>query len=301
MPITINVTGKLFNGLVGRVENAAWLDKVSAAVLPLATPLRRFRAVTDVLSGTPLSHPLHPLLVTVPLGSWIGALGLDLVHNPKGARTLIGLGVLAAVPTVLTGLSDWSDTEGGEQRVGVVHALFNASAFSAFAASYLARRRDHHIRGFLWTLPALSLMGAAGALGGHLSYARGIGVDTTAFQTGDTDWTDLVAEADVRTGALTCAEVDCVAVVLTRTEHGQVVAYADRCTHRGGPLHEGRIVDGCVECPWHGSQFELSDGSVRHGPATRPAPAYQVQVSGGRVRVRRASGADTLRSNPVGG
>ena len=58
------------------------------------------------------------------------------------------------------------------------------------------------------------------------------------------------------------------------------------CSHAGGPLHKGRLLGDEVECPWHGSRFCLTDGSVRRGPATYPQPAYEVQVSGGQVEVR---------------
>ncbi len=77
------------------------------------------------------------------------------------------------------------------------------------------------------------------------------------------------------------------------------MALADRCTHRGAPLHEGEVKEGCVICPWHDSVFDLRDGSVRSGPASRPQPVFDVQVSDGRVRVRRLE-SRTLRSNPVG-
>src|SRR5207244_11150910 len=50
---------------------------------------------------------------------------------------------------------------------------------------------------------------------------------------------------------------------------GQICALSDTCTHAGGPLHEGDIDGLGVTCPWHGSRFDLTDGSVRRGPATR--------------------------------
>jgi nitrite reductase/ring-hydroxylating ferredoxin subunit len=67
---------------------------------------------------------------------------------------------------------------------------------------------------------------------------------------------------------------------------GEVRALADRCAHRGGVLHEGELVDGCVECPLHGSRFRLDDGSVERGPSAYPQPAYEVRVQDGRIAVR---------------
>jgi nitrite reductase/ring-hydroxylating ferredoxin subunit len=79
--------------------------------------------------------------------------------------------------------------------------------------------------------------------------------------------------------------------VLLVRHSGQVHALADRCSHRGGPLHEGQLVDGCVQCPWHGSRFLLDDGTIARGPASRPQPAYETRVVEGRVQVRsRAAG-----------
>ena len=76
-------------------------------------------------------------------------------------------------------------------------------------------------------------------------------------------------------------------VLLKRGE--QILALSGTCSHWGGPLAEGELVDGvCVECPWHGSQFDLRDGSVRRGPATAPAPVFETRLREGRVEVRRA-------------
>jgi phenylpropionate dioxygenase-like ring-hydroxylating dioxygenase large terminal subunit len=108
----------------------------------------------------------------------------------------------------------------------------------------------------------------------------------------------VAAEADVVSGRLLAASAGGVPVLLTRAPDGTPVVLADRCTHRGAPLHEGELRDGCIVCPWHGSEFALG-GSVVRGPATRPQAAYEVQVVDGRVLVRRADEPRTLRTNPV--
>jgi nitrite reductase/ring-hydroxylating ferredoxin subunit len=82
--------------------------------------------------------------------------------------------------------------------------------------------------------------------------------------------------------------------------NGTIYALNDRCTHRGGPLHEGTLIDDCIECPWHGSQFHLSDGSVARGPATTPQQSFEVRVDAGRVLVRRTGEQRALRTNAVG-
>ena len=73
------------------------------------------------------------------------------------------------------------------------------------------------------------------------------------------------------------------------SKSGTIHGIADRCTHRGGPLHEGELQDGCVTCPWHFSRFRLEDGSVERGPATVPQPTYDVREVGDRIEVRSAA------------
>ena len=65
-------------------------------------------------------------------------------------------------------------------------------------------------------------------------------------------------------------------LVLLR-EGDEIRAIHATCAHAGGPLHEGTLIDGCVECPWHGSRFRLADGHVVRGPAVYDQPAYEVR------------------------
>jgi nitrite reductase/ring-hydroxylating ferredoxin subunit len=80
---------------------------------------------------------------------------------------------------------------------------------------------------------------------------------------------------------------DGVELFLCRS-NGQILALADRCSHRGGPLHEGEVEDGRVTCPWHGSTFRLDTGQIVRGPATAPQPRYGARVRGDTIEVRRA-------------
>ena len=75
---------------------------------------------------------------------------------------------------------------------------------------------------------------------------------------------------------------------------------ANRCSHRGAPLSDGQVDDGCVTCPWHASQFDLTSGAVRRGPATVPQPTYQVREAAGGLEVRRHE-LRSLRTNSVRG
>ena len=247
--------------------------------------------VKDALSGSWLGHSLHPLLTDVPIGLWTSALTLDWVGGASGeaaADRLIALGVGAALPTALSGLTDWADSTVGNEavkRVGIVHATSNLAAAALFAGSWVARKRGARGTGKLLALAAGSALSAGGFLGGHLSYAEGIGVDQTAFQVPESDWHDAVAGTDLGDGQPQVAEVDGVPVMLLR-QANEVFALSDRCAHRGGPLHEGTIEDGCVHCPLHDSVFRLRDGSLVHGPSAYPQPAWETRERAGRIEVR---------------
>jgi nitrite reductase/ring-hydroxylating ferredoxin subunit/uncharacterized membrane protein len=272
----------LLERVTSRLGGTSALDAVADPLQKIVGSVPPGR-LKDALSGTPSGHPLHPALVAVPLGAFAGVAALDALDaDPVATRRLLGFGIVSVAPTAAAGLSDWADTSGRERRVGVVHALCNSAGTLLMVASWWRRRRGGG-RGL--SAVALGLLGVSGWLGGHLAYARGIGVDVTAFEDEISDWTDAMADGDLLADAPAVARVGRNDVLLVR-HGGSVHAIADRCSHRGGPLHEGELVDGCVQCPWHGSRFLLQDGAVARGPASRPQPAYETRVVEGRVQVR---------------
>jgi len=64
------------------------------------------------------------------------------------------------------------------------------------------------------------------------------------------------------------------------------VAFDDHCTHKGGPLSDGALACGTVQCPWHGSQFSVRTGEVQHGPAEHSIRVHSVVENRGRVWLR---------------
>lgn len=277
--------------LVRRIEQFDGMDRVTQPLQRLAGRMVEPRLVRNTLSGTGLGHPLHPMLTDVPIGAWSMAAVLDLTSGRSGAaaaQRLVGIGVLSSVPAAATGASDWADTYGPEQRVGLIHAASNVTALVLQTSSWLARRRGRRTTGILLSGAGLAAVGVGGYLGGHLSYALGVGVNHTAFETPTDEWTDVAAESDLTEGTPVRVDAAGVPVVLVR-RGGTVHALSAVCTHAGGPLDEGTLTaDGCIRCPWHGSEFRLSDGAVARGPASVPEPAWQVQVRDGRVSVRAA-------------
>lgn len=290
---------KVLDKLADRIERAQVLDSVANPVADAAQKLLNRRGLTDLLSGTPAGHALHPLFVALPIGSWSSAFVFDALGDDDAARTLTGIGLLTAIPSVITGASDWSYTDGGERRIGLVHAACNFLAVSAYAGSWLARRTGRRGLGIGLSVVGGGALSAGGWLGGHLAYALGVGVDTTVFQHSESEWTPVAADDQIFAGEATGADLAGIPVVLTRTPEGNVVVLSDRCTHRGGPLHEGEMRNGCFSCPWHGSEFAL-DGSVVRGPANRPQPSYEVKVTEGQIFARRSNEARSMRTNPVG-
>lgn len=290
----------LADRLVERIERATVLDAVAGPVADVIGKALKFKPIRDLASGTATGHPAHPPLVAVPIGSFVAASALDLSgpSGAAGARRLVGLGLLSALPAAATGASDWSYTSGAERRLGFVHASANALALSCYTGSWLARRRGRQLLGALLAGGGAALLTAGGYLGGHLIYARGVGVDTTAFSVASDEWQDTLAEAELIDDQPMLVHAGGLPVLLIRLD-GELLAIDDRCSHRGGPLHEGEIQNGCVSCPWHGSRFRLADGEVVGGPAVRPQRRWEVRTRYGMVQVRVADEAGSLRSNPV--
>jgi nitrite reductase/ring-hydroxylating ferredoxin subunit/uncharacterized membrane protein len=249
--------------------------------------------VKDVASGVFLGHALHPLMTDLPIGAWTSATILDLVGGESSrpaAQKLVGIGLAAAAPTAWTGWTDWGDTEPGNdpvRRLGIVHAAANSTAALFYGLSLATRRRGSHTTGVLFGLAGAGAMGAGGWLGGDLVFARGVGVKQTLFADEPQDWTPVLDASMLGDDRPVQALVGDLPVVVRR--NGTIYALADRCAHRGGPLHEGELVGNCIVCPWHGTHFRLDDGSVVRGPSAYPQPVYEARVNDGRVEVRAAS------------
>lgn len=278
--------------LTRRIGDVTSLDRYATPLVGGVKKLIPAGPVKDVLSGVGTGHPLHPALTDVPIGFFTSATVLDLVGGRRAepaVQNLLGLGIAATLPTASAGLADWSDTHGPDQRVGLVHAMANVAALFLFTGSLLARRGGHRLGGRALGLMGMTTLTAGGFLGGHLSYARGVGVNNSFAEQEPEEWTPVLDERELQAGSPTRVEADGATILLYRAPEG-IFAIGDQCSHAGGALHQGKIDDGGlrVTCPLHGSVFRLDDGQVVHGPASVPQSAYEVRVRGGRVEVRRA-------------
>ncbi|MGH3342378.1 MAG: Rieske 2Fe-2S domain-containing protein [Carbonactinosporaceae bacterium] len=271
-----------------RLERVEALDRFARPLAAAVGRAVRPRAVRNLLSGTNLGHPLHPMLTDLPIGAWGMSTLLDTVGGPAAepaADLLVTAGAVAAVPTAASGLNDWSDTYGPETRVGLVHASANTAALSLYLASMAARARGNRRRGKLLGLAGFGVLLAGGYLGAHLSFVKGVNVNRTAWEQRPAEWTPVLADADLTDEERRKVDAGGVPVLLYRTA-GQAYALAATCSHMGGPLHEGTITGGCVTCPWHGSTFRFADGGIVRGPASTPQPRYETRVQDGQIEVR---------------
>jgi nitrite reductase/ring-hydroxylating ferredoxin subunit/uncharacterized membrane protein len=276
--------------LVDSLEQAGALDAPGKTIGKAVRDVLSPGAVKDALSGTWLGHAVHPPLTDVVIGSFLGASLLDLLAPGRegAAERLIGVGIAAAVPTALTGVNDWADTEIADpavRRVGLVHATANVSALTLYAASLAARRRGAKGRGTILALTGAGLLSFSGYLGGHMSYTRGVGPNQTAFDPGPEDWTAVADAGDLTAGEPMAVVAQETPVLLLR--HPDAIhAIHNRCSHRGCLLSDGEVDGHVVTCACHGSQFDLTDGSVVRGPATAGQPFFEARESEGRVEVR---------------
>lgn len=161
---------------MARLEDATWADRPADALRAIVRRLP-LGAARDLLHGRWLGHPLHPVLVELPIGAWLSAAVLDLAPGQeRAARLLVAVGLAGVGPAALSGWVDWAELSRPQRRVGLVHAAANVTGVTLYAASLTARCRGRHWRGRGWGFCALAAVGAGGVLGGHLAYRQTTGV-----------------------------------------------------------------------------------------------------------------------------
>jgi len=277
------------NSAVAAIERFDRLDRVASSLAKAVGRAVQPRPVRNFLSGTVIGHPLHPLLTDFPIGAWSMAALLDTLGgraSAPAADILVCVGIASAVPTAAAGLNDWSDTQGKARRTGLVHAAANSTALCLYTSSAVARAAGHRGLGKTLGLAGFGILMFGGFLGGHLAYANAVNVNKTADRQGPAEWTPVLGDSELSDGGHRKVGVAEVSVLLHRSG-ADIHALDSVCSHMGGPLDKGKIADGCVTCPWHGSTFRLEDGSIVRGPASHPQPAYETRISNGQIEVRR--------------
>ncbi len=283
--------------LIKVVEQQEALDQLSDQIQPLVRNAFKSagpagRELKNIFHGTWLGHPLHPVLTDVPLGAWTAALALDAMESISGRRELgagadaaIAVGLVGAAGAAVTGLTDWSETDGRARKVGLLHGLLNVGATVLYTTSLVLRRKQKRTAGVGFAMLGYAVSSASAYLGGHLVFSEQIGVNHAAAQEMPKEFVPVLSDAELREGELKRADAGGVPVLLVRCE-GDVCALAHTCAHLGGPLSEGKLEGDVVQCPWHGSRFNVRDGSVVDGPATFPQPRFETRVREGQIEVR---------------
>ena len=281
------------------VESQSWLDKLAAPfqgwLLKLfGQPGQPNRKIKDMLNGTWLGHPVHPPLTDVPLGAWSGTMVLDLawLNNEdegiaRGADLTLLLGILGATGAAVTGVTDWSDLDSTtDRRVGFMHGLLNGSILLMNIVSLVLRLTGKRRAGVALSTTGYLASLFSAYLGGELAFAKGIGINHEAWEGGSDDFVAVMDAQELVEGKLTRVDVAGIPAVLLK-QGNSLYAIGAVCTHLAGPLDEGTCENGIVTCPWHGSRFHMSDGSVVNGPAVYAEPTFAVRVRDGKIELRR--------------
>jgi nitrite reductase/ring-hydroxylating ferredoxin subunit/uncharacterized membrane protein len=247
-------------------------------------------------------HPIHPMLISFPFAYLTVAFVFGLAGAISGrreltavSRHLIPAGIVTGLAAAVPGLIDYTRTvppQSSASTRAAQHGLINSSALTLFAAAWFSGRDSRR-----QLLPlALQALGTAaisvgGWLGGTMVYRNQLGVDHRYAGAGK--WNEQRADAAGVVALGRELEIDQMALVrasgqrlaVARTEQGYT-AFQDRCTHRGGPLSDGTLICGTVQCPWHGSQFDVHTGAVKCGPAAEPIQTYPAEAIPGGVQVQ---------------
>ena len=271
-------------------DQASWAGPVGDRVRHWLEPwFAGHRPIKDALNGTWLGHPVHPMVTDVPVGAMTIAALLDLAGQDRAADLAIATGIAGMAASAVTGIADAIDTDSRPQAMATVHATLMAGSLAAYLASLLLRLGPRAGRPLarLLALAGYGALGAGAYVGGDLVFRAGNQVDRHAFRSFGKKWRALDI-TDVPEGRLQKAMAGTEPLVLFR-EGETISALHATCAHAGGPLDKGTLVDGCVECPWHGSRFRLRDGHVAQGPAVYDQPVYEVRRTGdGGLEARRA-------------
>jgi nitrite reductase/ring-hydroxylating ferredoxin subunit/uncharacterized membrane protein len=262
--------------------NHRWLSALFHPIRPLQ----------NFLNGTWLGHPVHSVVTDVPIGALTVSVIADLIGQPLVSDVAMLLGVLALVAAAVTGLADYTEVDGTARNRATVHGTLMVVTLALYAISLLIRSGNPPDRlvAIVLAVAAYLLLALAAAIGGDLVYLIGTNVNRHAWRGAGTKWValELGGLPDIPQGGPTKVRAGINDLVVVR-EGDRILALHAQCAHAGGPLPDGTLVGGDrIECPWHGSRFELSNGHVARGPAMYDQPAYEVRrAEGGGWEARR--------------
>src|SRR5690349_4213205 len=282
--------------LMARLDRPGWLRDLSdrlAAVLGPARERHQDHPAGEFPPGGPwVGPPLHPAVSDLPIGLWTGVRVLDVMDRDSTPRRgmdaagmLSAAGILAAGATAVTGLADWTVSDEQDRRVGLFHGLINTVALGLQGASLGTRMAGHRSTARALGAASLTVTAAAGYLGGHLVFTKGVMVNRVAWSAGPRRWTRALQDADLPDDSPTAVEAEGRQIMLYR-HGGRRYAIDNICSHAGGLLSRGPVANLAVTCPLHGARFALADGGVGRGPANQPQPVLPTRIRNGWIEVR---------------
>jgi nitrite reductase/ring-hydroxylating ferredoxin subunit/uncharacterized membrane protein len=282
--------------LTKRIAEAVppWLDDTAKRV---QAPVQQFFSARpglhNLLDGTWLGVPLHPVLTDVPMGAWTSAFALDLVATLTGSEAAdqaadgaLAVGIAGALPAAATGTADFRDLIGEERRIATVHALLNVAGLVLNVSSLAQRRLGNRGAGRVLSAAGLAASASAAHLGGELSFGLGVRVNHTFADTQPSEFVAVADESELQGQDVKAVVADGTSVLIARSQSGELCAIANTCSHLGGPLNEGTRDGDVIACPWHGSRFDLCTGAVVEGPAVFAQPHYEVRAKDGKIELR---------------
>lgn len=248
------------------------------------------RPIKDFLNGTWLGHPVHAALTDLPIGALTVGIVLDVIGQPVAGDVALLVGVLSIVAAAVVGLADYTDVDGTARTRATVHATLMTVALVLFVVSLVIRAGGPADRTVPIALVVVGylIMTLSAAVGGDVVYLIGTHVNRHAWRGAGPKWIalDLGGLPDIPEGGPTKVRAGINNLILVRS--GETIqALHETCAHAGGPLAQGTLVDGCIQCPWHGSRFRLADGHVARGPSMYDQPAYEVRRGEAGWEVRR--------------
>jgi ferredoxin-NADP reductase/nitrite reductase/ring-hydroxylating ferredoxin subunit len=110
------------------------------------------------------------------------------------------------------------------------------------------------------------------------------------------DFVKVADIKDIQPSHMKEVQVDSENICVVNIE-GKYYAIGSICTHEGGPLADGTLEGYEVECPWHGSKFDVRTGEVTNPPASEPEPAYEVKVDGNNILIKKEGGNNKSKSS----
>jgi nitrite reductase/ring-hydroxylating ferredoxin subunit len=269
--------------LLGRLMDAqnGWVRPFGSFVQGIVKAIfRPIRPVKDFLNGTWLGHSVHVAVTDLPVGAFTLLIVFDVLALADAARVALAFGLVTMLATAVAGYADYSDTDGKARDRATLHSTLMLVSLVAYVVSLWPRLGVAGIPplAFGASIVGYALLIAGAYVGGDVVFALGNMVSRHAWRPASTKWSALRTEGDLKEGVLTTGMLGAQRLLLVK-EGSTIRALHDTCAHAGASLHEGRIVDDCVECPWHQSRYRLRDGRHVQGPTTFDQPCYEVRAT----------------------